>query len=102
MKRIVICADGTWNTRDNQVDKKTGRLHPTNVTKVVRAVLPQAKNGTPQVVYYHEGVGTSENDIESSQEPRLQSDGSGPPSEVALLDDQPIGEGRQRRAKVKT
>jgi len=57
MKRIVICADGTWNERD-LIDKKTGRRHPTNVTKVGRGVLPQAANGTPQVVYYHEGVGT--------------------------------------------
>jgi uncharacterized protein (DUF2235 family) len=58
MKRIVICADGTWNERD-RVDKKTGRRHPTNVTKVARGVLPQAADGTAQVVYYHEGVGTS-------------------------------------------
>lgn len=57
MKRIVICADGTWNERD-RVDEKTGRRHPTNVTKVARGVLPQSANGTPQVVYYHEGVGT--------------------------------------------
>jgi uncharacterized protein (DUF2235 family) len=39
MKRIVICADGTWNERD-AIDKKTGRRHPTNVTKVARAVRP--------------------------------------------------------------
>jgi uncharacterized protein (DUF2235 family) len=57
MKRIVICADGTWNERD-RIDEKTGRRHPTNVTKVARAVLPQATDGTTQVVYYHEGVGT--------------------------------------------
>ncbi|MBK7954212.1 MAG: DUF2235 domain-containing protein [Candidatus Accumulibacter sp.] len=57
MKRIVICADGTWNERD-RIDKKTGRRHPTNVTKVARGVLPQAADGTAQVVYYHEGVGT--------------------------------------------
>ena len=57
MKRIVICADGTWNERD-RIDEKTGRRHPTNVTKVARAVLPQAADGTAQVVYYHEGVGT--------------------------------------------
>ena len=44
MKRIVVCADGTWNERD-RVDEKTGRRHPTNVTKVARAVLPQAANG---------------------------------------------------------
>src|ERR1700722_18848008 len=58
MKRIVICADGTWNIRD-QVDKKTNKRHPTNVTKVARAVLPRAANGIDQVVYYHDGVGTA-------------------------------------------
>jgi uncharacterized protein (DUF2235 family) len=57
MKRIVICADGTWNERD-KIDEKTGHRHPTNVTKVARAVLPQATDGTVQVVCYHEGVGT--------------------------------------------
>jgi len=58
MKRIIVCADGTWNIRD-QVDKATGKRHPTNVTKVARAVLPQADDGTPQIVYYHDGIGTS-------------------------------------------
>ena len=58
MKRIVVCADGTWNERD-QIDKKTGRRHPTNVLKTARGVLPQAADGTHQVVYYHEGVGTA-------------------------------------------
>jgi uncharacterized protein (DUF2235 family) len=58
MKRIVICADGTWNIRD-QIQKGQKTRHPTNVTKVARAVLPQAADGACQVVYYHEGVGTS-------------------------------------------
>ena len=58
MKRIVICADGTWNQRD-QVDKETKKRRPTNVTKVARAVLSRAANGTDQIVYYHDGVGTS-------------------------------------------
>lgn len=57
MKRIVICADGTWNQRD-QLDEKTGKRRPTNVTKLARAVLPQARDGVHQVVFYHEGVGT--------------------------------------------
>src|SRR5256885_9057038 len=57
MKRIVICADGTWNHRD-QLDERTRRRRPTNVTKVARAVRPRAKDGTNQVVYYHEGIGT--------------------------------------------
>lgn len=57
MKRIIICADGTWNEPERR-DKKTGRLQPTNVLKIARSLLPRAANGTEQVVYYHEGVGT--------------------------------------------
>lgn len=58
MKRLVICADGTWNVRD-QVDKETGKRHPTNVTKVARAVLSRTPDGVDQVVIYHDGVGTT-------------------------------------------
>lgn len=58
MKRIVICADGTWNVRD-QLDKATKKRRPTNVTKVARAILPRAANGIDQIVFYHDGVGTS-------------------------------------------
>jgi len=57
MKRIILCADGTWNVRD-QIDKDTGKRRPTNVTKFARAILPEAPDGTPQVVYYHDGIGT--------------------------------------------
>lgn len=57
MKRIVICADGTWNIRD-QVDEKTQKRRPTNVTKLARAVLPRDVNGIDQVVVYCDGVGT--------------------------------------------
>ena len=57
MKRIVICADGTWNERD-QVDRTTGKRRPTNVTKVARTVLARASTGIDQIVVYHDGVGT--------------------------------------------
>jgi len=57
MKRIVICADGTWNERD-QINKQTKRRRPTNVTKVARAVQPRSRNGLDQVVFYHDGIGT--------------------------------------------
>jgi uncharacterized protein (DUF2235 family) len=57
MKRLIICADGTWNIRD-QKDKRTGKRHATNVTKVARAVLPITADGIEQVIYYHDGVGT--------------------------------------------
>ena len=58
MKRIIICGDGAWNVRD-QLDKDTGKRHPTNVTKVARAVLVRARDGIDQVVYYHDGLGTA-------------------------------------------
>ena len=58
MKRIVICADGTWNIRDQMPD--TGKTrHPTNVTKVARAVKPRSSSGVDQIVFYDEGVGTN-------------------------------------------
>jgi len=60
MKRIVICADGTWN-QPERVKKTTGRFQPTNVLKTARGVLPRDSTGDidiEQVVYYHPGVGT--------------------------------------------
>ena len=57
MKRLVVCADGTWNVRD-QIDRKTQKRHATNVTKVARAILPRTADGIDQVVFYHDGVGT--------------------------------------------
>jgi uncharacterized protein (DUF2235 family) len=57
MKRIVICADGTWNLRD-QVDEDTGKRRPTNVTKIARAIKPLSQSNVHQVVFYHDGLGT--------------------------------------------
>ncbi len=57
MKRIVICADGTWNERD-QLDEGSGKRRPTNVTKIARAVRALDGAGTHQVVGYFDGVGT--------------------------------------------
>lgn len=55
MKRIVICADGTWN-RPDQTDR--GKRKPTNVVKIARGLLPRARDGAAQIAYYHDGVGT--------------------------------------------
>jgi len=57
MKRIAICADGTWNEPERP-NEKTGRPQPTNVLKIARGLAPRAPNGVDQVVYYHQGVGT--------------------------------------------
>jgi uncharacterized protein (DUF2235 family) len=49
-KRIVVCADGTWNDPEDE--------NPTNVLRVARAVRPVAADGIKQVVYYDWGVGS--------------------------------------------
>ena len=54
-KNIAICCDGTWNTADQHND---GNACPTNVIKTARGVLAQRADGTPQVVFYVQGVGT--------------------------------------------
>jgi len=55
MRRLVICADGTWNTADKV---KSGVPVPTNVTKMARAICATDDAGVSQIVFYHEGVGT--------------------------------------------
>lgn len=55
MKRLIICSDGTWNSPD-QEDR--GKRKPSNVVKMVRAILPIDVNGIHQIVYYDAGVGT--------------------------------------------
>lgn len=54
-KKIIICADGTWNKED-----KTDQGHPcpTNVVKIARALRQSDGTGVPQVVHYESGVGT--------------------------------------------
>lgn len=51
MKRIVLCFDGTWN--------HLGAKHPTNVVLTAQSIAPIAKDGTAQVVFYDDGVGTA-------------------------------------------
>ena len=53
-KRIVICADGTWNRPEKNLDKD----FPTNVLRLARAIRPVAEDGAPQQVFYDWGVGS--------------------------------------------
>lgn len=50
-KRLVFCFDGTWN--------RLSADNPTNVVLLSQMVRPIAADGTPQVIYYDEGIGTS-------------------------------------------
>jgi uncharacterized protein (DUF2235 family) len=53
-KRIIICADGTWNRPERDLHKD----FPTNVLKLARAIKPVDRNGVAQQVFYDWGVGS--------------------------------------------
>ncbi len=52
MKRLIFCFDGSWNRLDAP--------NPTNVLLTAQSVLPEAGDGTAQVTFYDEGVGSEE------------------------------------------
>ena len=54
MKRIVICADGTWNRPEKNIKKDV----PTNVLRLARAIKPSDSQGVDQQVFYDWGVGS--------------------------------------------
>lgn len=57
MRRLVFCFDGSWNGL-----KATNK--PTNVQLLAEAVKPvDADDGTVQIVYYDEGVGTRSDEV---------------------------------------
>lgn len=53
MKRIVICADGTWNRPEKDLEQD----FPTNVLKIARAIKPRDKDVSQQV-FYDWGIGS--------------------------------------------
>lgn len=54
MKNIVICADGTWNRPEEDLEKD----FPTNVLITARAIAPVSAAGVEQVVFYDWGLGS--------------------------------------------
>lgn len=52
MKRLVVCCDGTW--------QKLTSPYPTNVVKIAQAIKPLASDGTLQIVFYDQGIGTTQ------------------------------------------
>ncbi|MFB2837877.1 phospholipase effector Tle1 domain-containing protein [Floridanema evergladense] len=47
-KRLVVCCDGTWNELRSS--------YPTNVVKLAQSVKYVAEDGTPQIVFYQQGL----------------------------------------------
>ena len=57
MKRLILCCDGTWNRADTEVK---GKPCPTNVIKIAYRLCKHASDGTQQLIYYDQGVGTGD------------------------------------------
>lgn len=53
-KRIVICADGTWNRPEKNIKEDFA----TNVLKLARAIKPHTDDGISQQVFYDWGIGS--------------------------------------------
>lgn len=72
-KRIILCCDGTWMDADDGYTKPTifpyvpvATLQvPSNVTRIQRALKKHGLDGTPQITFYHAGVGTSNSVIDN-------------------------------------
>ena len=54
MKRIVICADGTWN----RPERNLAEDQPTNVLRLARAIRPSGSADRTQQVFYDWGIGS--------------------------------------------
>jgi len=58
MANIIICADGTWNRPEEDIEKD----YPTNVLKLARAIKPSG-NSLKQHVFYDWGLGSYHNSM---------------------------------------
>lgn len=58
-KKIVICADGTWNKPEENLQED----FPTNVLRLARAIKPVGADQIPQQVFYDWGVGSYYNSV---------------------------------------
>ena len=54
MKRIIICADGTWNRPEQNLKKDIA----SNVLRLARAIKPGGFAGVKQQVFYDWGIGS--------------------------------------------
>lgn len=55
MKRLIVCTDGTWNSRDRAGADGRGL---TNVARLCEAIAPRDTAGVEQRSQYYPGVGT--------------------------------------------
>lgn len=55
MKRLILCCDGTWNSADQE---SNGKPCPTNVIKIAYRLCKHGQDGTEQIIFYDQGVGT--------------------------------------------
>ena len=57
MKRIVLCFDGTWNKPADESLQAAQQIE-TNVSRFFKSVADKGPDGTKQMKWYDEGIGT--------------------------------------------
>lgn len=57
-KRLILCEDGTWQNSEGNISQG-GNAPPSNVVRLARAIRPMSRDGIPQIVNYHVGVGAT-------------------------------------------
>ena len=58
MKRIVSLIDGTWNEEGKGNDTNIAKLDPNYAKAGAPLIRPRAADGTRQIAFYHDGVGS--------------------------------------------
>jgi len=58
MKRIVSLIDGTWNEEGKGNDTNIAKLDPNYAKAGAPLIRPRAADGTKQIAFYHDGVGS--------------------------------------------
>jgi uncharacterized protein (DUF2235 family) len=58
MKRIVILIDGTWNDERRSDLTNVAKLDSNNRERLDAFIKPRGNDGTEQIIFYHDGVGT--------------------------------------------
>ncbi|KAL6706548.1 hypothetical protein ACN47E_005304 [Coniothyrium glycines] len=60
-KRLIVACDGTWLNSDDGTQNGSLAI-PSNITRISRAIKAVSQDGVPQIVNYHQGIGTEGGD----------------------------------------
>ena len=60
MRRLIVCADGTWNRPEEGEHVAATSTNVEKIQHAIKAVAGSGRNATSQITFYHKGVGTGD------------------------------------------